>query len=58
MESAYLNPGKIKEENEYNNKTCSNPDPNSPGNLQKCEAISFSLFMISASCLFKHHLSD
>lgn len=49
---------KIKEESEKSNKTCSNPHPNSPGNFQKCEATSFSLFMIFASCLFKHHVSD
>lgn len=54
MENVHLNLGKIKEESEYRNKT----DLNLPGKLQKCEAISFSLFMISTPCLFKHHLSD
>lgn len=40
MGSAYLKLGKIKE-CEYSNKTCSNPDLNLHGNLQKCEDVSF-----------------
>lgn len=55
-ESAYLNLGESKEESEYSIKTCTKPALNLPGNPQKCEAGSISLFVVTAPCLFKHRL--
>lgn len=47
-------PRRSKEEGEYSIETCADPALNLPGNTQKCEAGSVSLFVVTAPCLFKH----